>query len=164
MSNNIYIVDQTVITFKESGGTYLWTPKNVANNAGRVAAQADLGATRPQWYRWHFLTKFQTATIGNIVRLYLMRASTAATTYQDGGGAVGVSDAAVASEATVSSTGLLLGPLVVHSAAGANSWSGTVRLTARYVSPLIFNVSGVALTNTAGDHEFRLEPINDQVQ
>lgn len=163
MTNNILIVDGSAVTFKESGGTYTWTPKNIANGAGRLSAQADLGATtRYQWYRWVLVTKFQTATLNNIIRAYLSEASSAATTYQDGG--VGISDAALSVETLVATPAKLLGPLVIHSAAGTNVWSGKVRIISRYVSVSVWNASGVALTNTAGDHEFRLEPINDQVQ
>ncbi len=162
MSNNILLVDGTPITFKESGGTVLWTPKNVANGAGRISTQADLGATRYRKWRWSFLSKFQTATVGNIIRLYLVRASTGAITYQDGN--PGITDAALSTEALLANSGKLIGPLVVHHTTAANCWSGEIEILARFVSIAIWNAAGVALTNTAGDHEFRLEPVNDQVQ
>lgn len=160
MSNNILLVDGTAKSFKESGGDVLWTPKNVANGAGRISTQLDLGATRYEWYRWVLATKFQTATVGNAIRLYLVYSDG---TYQDGSG-LGTSDAGVAAETLLQYAAKQIGPTMVHHATNANIWSGHVRPLARYVSVTIWNASGVALTNTAGDHEFRLQPVNMQVQ
>lgn len=164
MSNNIYLADGTAKVFKASGGDALWTPTSLANGAGRLSDQLDLGASpRPKIYRWVLRTKLASPTVGFLLRPYLVRASTAAITYQDG--ILGVADAAIASEVITQSAAQLLGPCPIQTNGTAfQVWSGEVKILCRYVSLMLWNASGVALSATAGDHEFLLEPKNDQVQ
>lgn len=164
MANAVKIRFGTTVAFQESGGDFAWTPKNVASGAGRVSIQGDLGVEpRAEWYRWVLVTKFQTATIGNLIRLYLIRASTAAATYQDGV-VLGTADAAMTTEVYARDAGLALGSLAVTHTTSACVYSGKVWLPERYVSVALWNASGVALTNVAGDHIFRLEPFYREVQ
>lgn len=163
MANAIYMKEGTSKTFQESGGDVTWTPKNVATGAGRISNQLDLGASpRPKLHRWELTSKFQTATVGNVIRLYIVRASSAATTLQDG--VVGITDAGLSTEALIQYTALPLGPLTVHHTTASQVWRGTVVITARYVQVAVWNISGVSLTNTAGDHIFTLTPLYDEVQ
>lgn len=165
MANNIYISEGSAFTFKSTGGSALWTPTSLANGAGRVSTQLDLGAApRPKWYRWVLVVKFTSGPgTGTLLRPYLVEASTAATTYQDG--IIGVTDAALNVETALQHGAKLLGPCPVQVASTAfQVWSGKCRIFPRYVSMALWNATGVALSGTATDHEFRLEPIFDQVQ
>lgn len=164
MSNNILLVDGTAKSFKSSGGDVVWTPQNTATAHGRISAVLDLSTPRYLNYRWVLTTKFSTATVGNAIRLYVVELSTNATTYQDGGGGLALSDADLSAETLLQYAAKQIGPTGVHSAAGANTWSGKVNIITRYIQIALWNSTGVSLTNTAGDHEFRLEPINPQVQ
>lgn len=165
MSNAIYINEGTPFTFKSTGGSALWTPTSLANAAGRVSAQCDLGAApRPKWYRWVLVVKFTSGPgTGTLLRPYLVEASTAATTYQDG--IIGIADAALTVETALQHGAKLLGPCPVQVGSTAfQVWSGVRRIFPRYVSIALWNATGVALSGTASDHEFRLEPVYDQVQ
>lgn len=164
MTNAIKLNEGTAFTFKSTGGSALWTPTSVGTGAGRISTQLDLGAApRAKWYRWVLLLKLQSGTVGRSVRPYLVEASSAATTYQDG--ILGVTDAAISSETIVQYAGKLLGPCQVQTnGTAAQVWSGKVRIFPRYVSFLLWNDSGVSLSATATDCEFRLEPVFDEVQ
>lgn len=172
MSNNILIVDGTAKSFKASGGDALWTPTSVANGAGRLSTQLDLGTPRSKWYRWVYTQKFAaTPTAGTIIRPYLMFASSAATTYMDAGGYLasltgsGLVDVALTTEIPIQYAGKLLGQCAIQAAStNANVWSGLVRIPVRYVSLAMWNASGTAFSSTAADGEFQLQPINDQIQ
>lgn len=164
MSNDILQKDGTAFTFKSTGGSALWTPTSLANGAGRISDQLDLGASpRAAKFRWVLRAKLASPTVGLMLRPYLIEASTAAITYQDG--ILGVSDAAIASEVITQYSGKLLGPCPIQTNGTAfQVWSGKCKILSRYVSLMLWNASGVAFSATATDHEFRLEPVNDQVQ
>lgn len=165
MSNDILQKDGTAFTFKSTGGSALWTPTSLANGAGRLSTQLDLGASpRAYKFQWRLVLKFvATPSVGFLVRPYLLEAGSAATTYQDG--IIGLTDAAIATEAISMYAGKLLGPCGIQTAGTAfQVWSGRCKIQSRYVSLMLWNASGAALSATATDHEFRLEPVNDQVQ
>lgn len=153
----------TAFSLKNSGGDAVWTPKNTISGNGRLSAQLDLGADpRPSKYRWILVTKFQTATVATVARLYLVEAHSAATTYQDG--AIGISDANLTSENLLFYSAKQLGPTQVHSAAGTNVFSGVFETAARYISLALWNATGVTLTNTDADHEILIVPYYEEGQ
>jgi len=163
MPNAIKMQEGSLFSFKETGGSALWTAKNTATAHGRLSTQLDLGAPpRPKWHRWTLISKFQTAVVGAFVRPYLVEADSNATTYQDG--AVGITDTDLAAETLLIGAAKPLGPLYVHSAVGANVWSGKVQIFARWVSFALWNATSVSLTNTAADHEFLLGTRYDEIQ
>ena len=110
------------------------------------------------------LTKFQTSAVGNVVRLYIVQLETNATTYQDGGGALGTSDATLTSETLLTFGAKQIGPTNVQHATNANFWSGRFIVYCRYIQIALWNASSVALTNTDADHEFHLNPVNREGQ
>lgn len=165
MANAIYLRAGTTKTFKETGGDVTWTPKNVANANGRISAVLDLGAfPGPRKFRWRFTSKFQTGTVGASVRLYIVENDDNSTATQDGGGGLGTADATLTSETILLNACKQIGPTVLVSAAGANIWSGRFITYARYIQVAAWNASGAAFTNTAGDHEFAVMPMYEEIQ
>ena len=167
MASNVLIYTGTVKSFKASGGDVAWTLTSLGNGAGRISAILDLGAApRAFEYEWRLLTKFaSTPAVGSPVRLYVVTSADASGVYQDGGGTLGVADAAVASnENLLIYGGKQQGPTVVQHTSAANLWSGRFICTARYLSFALWNASGQALTGTAGDHELTLTPYFRQSQ
>lgn len=165
-TNAVYQKLGTQITFKESGGDVLWTPKNVANGAGRLSTRADLGAfPRATRYRWYAENQCQaTPTAGALIRYYLAPWDDDSTP-ADPWGDVGASDAAFATEGDLRNL-LFLGAVIadVATADVVFSGGGFVDLPYRYVSLVVWNASGAALTNDAAEHYFRLTPIYDDIQ
>lgn len=163
MANKIYVAPESAIVWKSSGGTYTFTPTSVANAAGRIGAQGDLGsASHSGWYRWRAKTKCGTAgTVGRAVRIYI---ATSDGTIEDGN--LSTADAGVSSEDKTRNL-LFVGCIVVDKASDATEpfqASGIVYLPYRYVSPVWWNDTAQALSSTAGDHEFQLIPIPDEIQ
>lgn len=164
MANAIKLNEGTVKVFTSTGGDATFTFTSVANGAGRLSAQLDLGAApRAKWYRWVLTVKMASGGAGTLLRPYLVEASSAATTYQDA--LAGLSDAAVASEVIYQYGGKLLGPCLLQTTGtAAQVWSGKCRIFSRYVSLMLWNATGVAASATGTDHVFRLEPVYDEVQ
>lgn len=166
MPNAIYMREGTTKVFASSGGDATFTPTSLANGAGRVSAQVDLGAApRAQWYRYTMKAKCATTpVVGNSIRAYLFDGDNASTTRQ--AGTVGTADAAVAAEALFLNASQQVTPLMVDAASTAKSFqaAGLVRITGRYVSVGWWNATGQALSATAGDMEFTLTPVYDEVQ
>jgi hypothetical protein len=161
-ANKIKINPETPITFKESGGTVTFTPKNTATAAGRISARHDLGAAaRASLYEWRARTKVQAApTVGNVLEIYL---ATSDGTVADGN--QGTSDAAF-SAADKRRNLHYVGQVVMdkNDATEVFQASGFLTIVARYVSVVWWNGTGQSLTNVAGDHEFILTPVPDEVQ
>lgn len=166
MATKIYRASEAQITFKSTGGTVLFTPTSLANGAGRISTQWDRGAgSLPDRYLWHARTKVATApTLGNILTLYLAAASSA-TTPGDTDGELGSVDAALpAADRRRNLTPI--GVIVIDEASTARIFksSGTIELLARWYTLVWFNEFGVALSATAGDHIFTIEPVPPELQ
>lgn len=167
MANQVKINVGTVITFKSSGGTVAFTPTSVAQAAGRVSAQADLGvAPRALRYEWRAASKAAgTVVVGDtLVDIYLATADNAGTGYVDG--TPGTADAALSSIEKARNMQLIGGLVVEATAAAAINGSGICELTGRYVSVVFINrlSTAVALSATATDHTFQLTPVLDEIQ
>lgn len=162
MANKIYLHSETSITFKSSGGTAAFTPTSVADAAGRLSARHDLGsAARARRYEWRARTKLAAAaTVGRAIEIYLC---TSDGTIADGN--QGTSDAAF-SAADKRRNLKFLGVIEIdkNDANEVFHASGLCEIDARYLSVVWWNDSGQALSGTAGDHEFILTPVPDEVQ
>ena len=159
----IYTAQETAITWKNTGGTYVFTGTSVANAAGRVGAQGDLGSgSRCDRYIWYAEVQcIATPTAGNVVNVYLARGNS--TTEIEGN--PGTSDAALSAE-TACRNMLFLGAIVVETATADKKFiaSGVVEIAHRYVSPALFNNAGSALTSDAAEHYFTLTPVPPEIQ
>lgn len=175
MSSNLYDVVGTTKKWKSSGGDAVITFTSVANGAGRLGGQLDLGdllvantAARATFYRWYVKTKCQATglAIGNTLDLYFAHwnndASGAAS---DPDGGVGSADAAFATAALLNNL-TPAGSIIVDSTAGSTvlAKSGFIWLPYRYVSPVLWNASGATASATATDTEIWLTPVNLQAQ
>lgn len=144
-TNLVYVKRGTPITFKASGGTYVFMGADVSNNNGRLSAQADLGAgSKPLEFYVKFVCKWVTAapTIGNLVKLFLVLAD--GTGAEDiAGNEPGVSDAALSS-IDKTKNWEPLEPLVVESTSLTTQQVRIFRVTipTRYFSLAIWNESG----------------------
>ncbi len=144
--------------FKASGGDVVFTPTGVADSAGRISAQLDLGASgRASLYKWIVRTKSAaTMTAGKVIEVRLV---TSDGTRVDGN--FGASDAAVSdggSRVNAAMVGQAIGDRAT-SGGDVVVASGMVTIVDRYVQVLWWNALGVALSGTATDHEFVLIPI-----
>jgi len=92
-TSKIWVAEGTVKTFKDSGGDVAFTLTALANNAGRVSAQLDLGAApRPVLHRLSVSAGFAAAlAYGAMLHVYIIGSD--GTTHD--GEVLGTADAAV---------------------------------------------------------------------
>lgn len=166
MANLVLINPQTAKTFKGSGGDVTFTPKNVANGAGRMSARGDLWGTTKgsRCYRLYAeLKPGATPTIGNTIDIYVVRWNDDSTPGQPDGQA-GSTDAAISSTDSLRNL-LYVGSLQIQAASSSVvSASWVVEISTRYASVAVWNASGAALTNVDADHLIKLTPIPDEIQ
>lgn len=167
-TNAVYDKIGSPIVFKASGGNVTFTPKNIANGAGRISARADLGAfPRPTRYRWYAENQCQATTpvVGYLIRYYLVFWDDD-TTPGRGWGDTGTTDAAFNTENDLRNI-RYIGSLVVDTAAADVIFSGggeDIYIPYRYVSVVVWNASGASLTNDDTEHQFILTPVYTDVQ
>lgn len=164
-TQNVYLTTKTAFTWKGSGGDAVLSMTSVANGAGRLGGRLDLGAfPKPGWYRLFAEMKPQaTPTVGNLIRIYLAHWNDDSTpAWADG--AVGSADAAFATENDLKNLKLALNLRVENASSRLIRGSGLVYIPTRYVSPVVWNASGAALTTTATDHFIAITPIVDDIQ
>lgn len=160
MANEVLIKTGTTKVWATSGGDAVITLTSLANGAGRVGGAVDMGATRAGRYRVTIITDFNASpTAGNPLEVYLVRSDD--NTTRDG--ALGSSDAAV-SDGDIRAQCLFCGVLAADNTTTTQNTSFEVDTGARYLSPLIWNASGQALSGTAGDHAVRVTPIIPEIQ
>lgn len=169
MANKVYAHEETVLSWKSSGGTAVLTLTSLANNALRVGAQVDRGAgAAAMKYRWRLRTKLGATTtgvtVGNALSVHLATADTSDATKVDGN--VGQSDATATSIDKRRNLQWIGADEVDKTAAAGDEYiaSGVCLVEARYISPAIGNEVGNALSSTATDHEFTLTPFPDELQ
>lgn len=163
MANKTYVNPETTLTWKSSGGSAAITCTSLANNAGRVGAQLDRGASaRAQRFYWELEYKcVATPTLGATVSVYL---ATAYANSASPDGNVGTADAAL-SALDKRRNLLFLGVVECDVASTAlQKGSGTIEIAARYLSLVLVNEAGAAFSATAGDTIFSLTPIPDELQ
>ena len=166
MANKIYGAEESSAIFTETGGNVTFTPKNIATNSGRVSNQHDRGVgSKARGYRWYAQTKFATAAaIGMCVEVWIVRGYGSTGAVRDGN--ISQTDANVSSVDKRRNC-LWIGNIACDVAADATQTfyaSGEFYTPARFLQVYFVNVSGVTLTNTAGDHIFTLEPMADEIQ
>lgn len=162
MANEVLDKQGTAIVIKESGGNITFTPKNIANNTGRMSAVIDLGATFAKKYAVEVISKLGSApTAGLTIEVYWA-------TSKDGTvwpGKVTGSDAAYPSTVDDNKKQLaLLGTLTCHNTTDAQIQVLGLRPIGRYGVIVWVNETAQTLTNTAGDHIVTLTPIIDEIQ
>ena len=161
-TSKAYLLAETAITWKDTGGTNLLTLTSVADSAGRQGAQHNFGtAARSPEYSWRAYARVAVAaTVGQRIRVYWKTSDGTNPDNDDGTG-----DIALSSVDKLNNL-LYLGAIIVDEAATGVTFvaSGDVYLPHQYGQPVFFNDSGQALSATAADHGFSLTPVPIQGQ
>lgn len=161
VARELYLMeDATLLINGEVGADYAWSMEGVANGAGRISAQIDLGAApRPDAFRWRCQVKYQaTPTAGTDLRL---RKAESDGTYEDDG--LGEADAAVATEPT--SNAPQFGAVKTQAAGTQVNIKGlTADASEQYLSLVGWNASGATIDATDSNFKFFLTPIYYQQQ
>ena len=152
----------TPLSWKNTGGDAVITLTSLANAAARQGAKLSLGAFWDQVWDVLFTSSVAVSAVaGNLIEIW-WASSTSATAGTDNPGSTTGADAALATPAEYKFQLLFVGGLYLTAAAttGIQRQKFTLRPPARYGMPVIVNSSGQALGGTAGDHEFRMTPID----
>lgn len=158
MPNKLYVANDTAIKKinGEAGADTAWSIEGVANGAGRISAQVDLGApSRAFIVNWVAETQWQaTPTLGSRLRLYISEALDGANT--DVPGDLGVADAAVSDEDELQNL-RYIGGIVSENAAASEvcSVAGTFITYHRYFSLVGWNAAGAAINATDSNSFFK---------
>lgn len=166
MANESYLNKGTeLLVSGAAGADYEWSVEGVANNAGRVSAQIDLGTLpRPDEFEWSCEVQFQaTPTQGLGLELYRAGAPDSDSTQIDGD--VGSTDAALG-DVDMRRNLRQFGYVVSENAAASEVCvaSGVFRHTFRYLSLVAYNASGASVNATDTNFVFKLRPIYYQGQ
>jgi len=162
MVSKLYQVEETAITFADSGGTVVFTPTSLATVSGRQSAQHDFGTTaRAYEFAWRAYVQFATApVVGETVDIYIKTSDGTHVDNDDGTG-----DAAVSSIDKLNNLHYL-GSITVDEAAANIEMvkSGVVTLRQRYAQVVFWNATVDSLTSTASEHGFILTPVPSEGQ
>lgn len=162
MANKVYYAPETAASFKSSAGDVVFTPQNIASGAGRKSAVWDRGSgSKPARYIWRVKTKCTSAlAVGGALGVYLAMNEGATV---DGNTASG--DGAFSAIDKLRNLKYIGSVIADSTSAGEAQYaSGIVTIYARYVQVVWWNALGQSLSNTAGDHEFILTPVPDEIQ
>lgn len=155
----------TAYSWKSSGGDKAITLTSLANAAGRGGAKGDLGAAWSRRMAVVFITKFAVApTTGNLVEIWWAASPSGTDGTENPGGASGT-DAAFSNPTQAKFLLTYIGALYCSNAIGTGTHEFHTEFfpSMRYGFPVIINNSGQALSSTAGDHEFRLIPLTEDI-
>lgn len=162
MTSKAYLLPETAISFKASGGDVTFTCTSVAASAGRQSAQHDLGtAARAFIFNWRAYVKFATTpVVGETVDVYLKTSDGTHIDNDDG-----TTDAAVSAEDKLKNLHYI-GSIIVDEASTTPEFvgSGTCTIYSRYVQVVFWNATSDAFSSTAADCGFELEPVAIQGQ
>lgn len=161
MANESYINKGTALTISGvAGADYAWSVEGVANGAGRVSAQIDLGAApRAEEYAWSCEIMFQaTPTQYATFDIYAAGAPDGDSTQIDGD--VGASDAALG-DVDMRYNLRYIGSVVSENAAASEKCvaSGRFRWTERYLTLVGYNGTGATVDATDSNFVFILQPV-----
>jgi hypothetical protein len=160
MASEIYIVEgATLLINGEVGADYAWSMEGIANGAGRLSTQIDLGADpRPYMYRWRCQVQYQaTPTAATDLRLRKVESDG---TYADDG--LGEADAGLATEPV---NARQFGAVkTIAAGTQVNIAGGVVEIYEQYVSIAGWNASGATTNATDSNCKLFLTPISDQQQ
>ncbi len=163
MANKILTAFGSLTNWQDSGASLTMSLASLANNLGRLGAQKDFGAASIEG-KYKIRVRFRanaTPTVGNVVRVYLVTAQDA--NFRAGG--FGTVDASIPAEARLANA-TFVGAVEIDEASTTKDFVGEfqVVLNSRFVSPAIWNASGVALHATASNNEVAIWPVADEVQ
>lgn len=163
---DIKVKQETAKTWKNSGGDAAITLTSLANNAARQGAKLDLGATFSARYACFLDMDINVApTAGERIELWLAWSNDPDAGDFNPGGVSGTDAAYKAAEEDEWKKQLDFGGALIATADGAGTIQrqmvGVVDAKARYVSPVIVNKSGQALSATAANHVITLIPLTD---
>lgn len=163
MANKVYQQEETSKTFVDSGGDVAFTLASLANGAGRISAQLDLGAA-PRADRYLVSVEVKAAAAltlsAEAARIYVARGDGT-----DIDGPVGTSDAAIAAETRFSSNLRYVGSVIADQAAvGPFNKTFVITHQSRYMSFGVWNPSGQAFSSTGGDCFIKATPIPPEIQ
>jgi hypothetical protein len=166
MANEAYILEGTAKKVQNHDTPdAVWTVEGLANAAGRISGQIDLGASpRPGFYMWQCEVQFQaTPTQGKGLELYKSGALNGSNTRTDGD--IGTSDAALG-DVDIRRNLKMIGYVVSENAAANEKCiaSGVFGHTQRYITLVAYNDSGAAVHATSANFIFRLIPLSWQGQ
>lgn len=164
MASKQYFNPESAVSFKSSGGTILWTPTSLANGSARHADQWDRGSgAKPGLYVVSIrLKSSSTLTVGNSARLYAAQSMNTS----DIPGRIPSTDGTIASAADRLRNLTLIGSVALDSTTNTDSFVslGLCELFGRYISLVLINDTGQALSSTATDHEIILTPYVPEMQ
>lgn len=170
MANKIYINPETTITWLNTGGDELLDLGGADGDSGDVAVGSfhDLGSgVRSEWYDWElFIDGFATApVVGETADLYLIQSNE--TTSFDGNPTTDPTTTVQGAATTDQLRNMTyVGSAVVYSITAGDELKvhGVVRLTQRYVSPVVHNNTADDFAISGDAHSFKLTPIPPEVQ
>ncbi|KKK58366.1 hypothetical protein LCGC14_3045160 [marine sediment metagenome] len=152
--------DETAITWRNTGGSELFTATSLAAGAGRQGAMHDLTTSaRSRRFAWRaFLKPGATRVVKEAIRIYIKTGSGAtAGTRPDNDDGTG--DIAVSAEDKLENL-LQIGTIRIdENAAVEMVANGLVILPHRWVAPVMWNATANSLSATAADFGFDLTPI-----
>jgi len=162
MTSKVYVLPETAIEFAASGGDVTFTPTSLAASAGRQSAQHDFGASaRAFLFDWRAYCKFTTTpVVGEHIDIYLKTSDGTHIDNDDG-----TTDAAVSNVDKLSNL-TRIGRIIVDEASTTPEFvaSGVVSIMARHVQVVFWNDTADALSATAADNGFVLNPVTPQAQ
>lgn len=160
-TSKIYMVEESTITWKSSGGTELFTPTSLATLSGRQGAYHDFGTSaRAQKYKGRFWFKpGGTRVVGEAVLLY---GATGDGTHYDNDDGTG--DIALSAADKLRNLQPISGAQIDENAAVEMGNHFEIIISERYWAPVLYNATANTLSSTAGDFGVSLTPIPDQSQ
>lgn len=164
MANAVKIRTGTPLVFNDAATNVAFTLDSLANGAGRISAQADLGAApRPYMYEIRVSAQFAAAlALGAELRVYI---STSDGTTPDAVKA-GTADAAVAAESSLYNA-QFVGSVIADGTTDNDKQQRSFRVPiyARYVQIALWNAMGQAFEPAATYASYcSLTPIYEEIQ
>lgn len=166
MVNAIYYRRGTPLVFGQGSYDALMTLRAIANGAGRVSTQLDLGADpRTILYLWEAQFKCQAAVVvGSGVQINFATAHSSASAIDDG---LSATDAALSAVGQIQMSPYAGDVKSAGTASGAGPFKagGKITLYSRYVSAVLWNASGQTTTDANNtDNWIKLIPVYPEIQ
>ena len=163
MSNKIWGVSESAITWLDTGGSAVLTLTSLGAGAGRQGAHYDfnLGTAKAIVGKWRFYCQFDTnPVVGEAVRIYWKTGD--GTRYDNDDG---VGDIAVSAEDKLKNLHQI-GTLVVDQALldVTMSVGGILIIDEEIGAPVIWNATADNLRDVAASHGFTWTPITREIQ
>ena len=165
MANKIYIVSETAITWKSSGGTEAFfitgTPGALGSGAGRQGALHDFGtAVKSHRYRWRArITPGATQVVDEVIGIFWKTGD--GTTYDNDDGVADQAVSAIDKLKNVTPIGTIV---IDEAAAVVMSAHGEIEFSERWGGPIFWNYTANSLSSTMTTYGFDLQPIPDEIQ